>query len=309
MKNIDEIKHEKRLYIAFDVGGTHVKHGLLNWEGSFLKKGSYPTPCLDLDQFLDQMTHAITEYKKEHAIQGIAISLPGFINIETGYSERAGSIRVLDGKNLKELIEQMTGYQVEIENDGNCAALAEKLNGNAEDCQNFICLTIGTGIGGGIFINGRILHGSGYKGGEFGFMLTPPSTESKPFMHGNASTSALIQRYKELKQLKEVEAEGEAVFLAAEKDPEIGELLDTWYKNISYGIFNLAVTLNPEKILIGGGISQREDLIEEILARLNQIPYWDEFNISLEPCKHRNDAGMLGALYHFKTRLAADVIV
>ncbi|WP_409292959.1 ROK family protein [Peribacillus sp. SCS-37] len=299
----DHFQTEAEVYIAFDVGGTHIKHGLLTGEGTFISKGSYPTVCDTLEQFVGGMEKVIGEYSTEHSAAGIAVSMPGFIDVNTGYSERAGSIRVLDQKNLKEILEERTGLPVEMENDGNCAALAEKLNGNAVSCRNFICVTLGTGIGGGIFINGEIVHGASFRGGEFGFMFTPAYHPDRPHMHGNASTGGLIKMYKDLKGLTvDEKVGGETVFEEAEHDTAVKRLIEEWVKNISYGLYNLAVTLNPEKILIGGGISGREGLIEDIIQHARHYPYWDSFAVSVEPCRHKNDAGMLGALYHFISR-------
>ncbi|PKG21901.1 ROK family protein [Niallia nealsonii] len=290
-------------YIAFDIGGTKVKHGIILEDYTIFSQDTYPTKCHDLDFFLNDMLNTIYMYTKLHKISGIAISLPGYIDTQTGYSEKAGSITALNKQNLKELLEKEIHLRVEIENDGNCVALAEKLNGNAVDCTDFICMTVGTGIGGGIFINNQILPGTNFRGGEFGFMITRGEQSNRNIMHHNASTSSLINEYKQLKGIDVGEdISGEEVFLEAQKNPEVKLLIDYWLKCISYGIFNLAVTLNPQKILIGGGVSGREELISEIYAYLEEIEYWKEFKIPIQLCKHKNNAGMLGALYHFKRK-------
>ncbi|WP_378574869.1 ROK family protein [Neobacillus cucumis] len=289
-------------YIVFDVGGTKVKHGIMQEDYSILTKDAYPTQCHHLELFLSDMLKVIEMYTSLHEISGVAISLPGYINPHTGYSERAGSITSLDKQNLKSLLEEKVTINVEIENDGNCAALAEKLNGNAVDCTDFICMTIGTGIGGGIFINNQILHGGTFRGGEFGFMITQGGQE---IMHWNASTSALIHSYKKLKGInKEENISGEKVFQEAENNPEVQVLIDSWLKSLSYGIFNLAVTLNPQKLLIGGGVSAREDLISQLNDHLEKLEFWKQFKIPIEICKHKNDAGMVGALYNFRRKEA-----
>ncbi|WP_121613409.1 ROK family protein [Mesobacillus foraminis] len=288
-------------YIVFDVGGTNVKHGIILEDYTILSKNTYPTQCSNLEFFLADMLHVIEEYTSSQQISGIAISLPGYINPQTGYSEQAGSITALDNQNLKELLEAKVALRVEIENDGNCAALAEKLNGNAVDCTDFICMTIGTGIGGGIFVNNQILHGTSFRGGEFGFMITQGGQGIKSIMHRNASTSSLIHAYKQLIGMEMEETiSGEQVFFEAITNPDVQALIDSWLKSLSYGIFNLAVTLNPQKLLIGGGISVRENLINHLMDHLEEIPFWHEFKIPIEICKHKNDAGMIGAFYHFK---------
>lgn len=288
-------------YISFDVGGTEVKHGLLLGNGTILSKDCYETECNNLAVFLNDMEKTINMYTKTHQVLGVAISLPGSINPYTGFSERSGSITALSNKNLKQLLEQRISLQVEIENDGNCAAIAEKVNGNAIHCTDFICITLGTGVGGGIFINDKILHGHSFRGGEFGFMITQAERENEDILHFNASTSALIKSYKKSKGFGEqININGETIFFESRKNSAVKKLIDDWVRNISYGIYNLATTLNPQKILIGGGVSAQQSLISMINKQLDQLPWWKEFKIPVENCKHYNDAGMIGAMYHLR---------
>ncbi|MFJ5716269.1 ROK family protein [Neobacillus sp. NPDC093127] len=289
-----------RKYICFDIGGTKVKHGLLLANGSILSKGSFDTQGRNLDLFLKEMEDIIYMYTNNHNVSGVAISLPGFINPHTGYSERGGAVKALDNQNLKKLLKKRIWLPIEIENDGNCAALAEKISGNAKRCTDFICMTIGTGIGGGIFINGKLLHGHSFRGGEFGFMITQARNDGRDILHSNASTYALIKSYKKLKSISEYEnIKGETVFLESSHNSSVKELLDDWIRNISYGIYNLAATLNPQKILIGGGVIAQQGLLGNINNKLDQIPGWKDIKVPVESCKYQNDAGMIGAMYHF----------
>ncbi|MDR4946986.1 ROK family protein [Neobacillus cucumis] len=285
------------MIISFDVGGTEVKHGLLLEDGTILTKDSYNTKSKNLEMFLQDMIETIDLYTKDHTVSGVAISLPGIIDPHTGYSKQAGAVTALDKQNLKELLESRIPLRVEIENDGNCAAIAEKVSGNAINCTDFICLTIGTGIGGGIYINGNLLHGHSFRSGEFGFMLTPASWDGS-VLNNNASTTGLIHSYKKLKGKKE-KISGETVFLEAVKHKSVRKLIDEWVKNISYGIYNLAATLNPQKILIGGGVTAQPDLLNKINQQLEQFYWWKAIKVPVERCLHQNDAGMLGAMYHF----------
>ncbi|MBT2730357.1 ROK family protein [Bacillus sp. ISL-75] len=287
-------------YICFDIGGTKVKHGLLLENGTILSKDSYNTQCVNLEIFLEQMVETIKMYTTNNDVNGVAISLPGFINPHSGYSERAGAVTALDNQNLKTLLETRIPLQVEIENDGNCAALAEKISGNAQNCTDFICLTLGTGIGGGIFIDGKLLHGHSFRGSELGFIITQAGKYDGDILQSNASTTALIKSYKKLKGISEYEEiNGEKVFLASVKHESVRRLIDDWAKNISYGIYNLAATLNPQKILIGGGVIAQQGLLSNIKNHLDQLYWWKDIKIPVESCKHQNDAGMMGALYHF----------
>jgi len=289
-------------YIAFDIGGTNIKHALL-WEDSqIIQKGKYKTDCTELGAFLKAMESTIHAYKNKHEVKGIAISLPGYINPKTGYAERAGAIFALNQKNIKKLLEDKLSLPVSVENDGNCAALAEKWNGHAVGCSNFVCMTIGTGIGGGIMINNSLLHGASFKGGEFGHMYLYTEKNRQKNLHQSASTSALIAAYRNYKQLDaKAFVDGKQIFAEGEQDGKLQQIIQQWYQNIAYSVFNLAVTFNPEKILIGGGISEREDLCDHIHHYLQKIPRWEELKVPIDCCQHRNNAGIIGALYHFLT--------
>ncbi|MGG1397560.1 ROK family protein [Bacillus salipaludis] len=289
-------------YISFDIGGTKVKHCLLLEDATILSKSSYTTHTSNLEMLLKDMVETIEKYMENHHVSGVAVSMPGFINPHTGYSETGGSVYALSNQNLKALLEARIPLQVEIENDGNCATLAEKISGNAINCSDFVCVILGTGVGGGIFIDGKILHGHSFRGGEFGFMVTKSGNKFKDW-HSDASTSALIHSYKKLKGISEYEKiSGKKVFLESEKNQSVRKLIEGWTKKVSYRLFNLAATLNPQKILIGGGVSAQSDLISMINEQLDKIPLWKDFKVPVERCKYENDAGMIGAMYHLKQK-------
>lgn len=286
-------------YLVFDFGGTKVKHGLANANGEVITKATSKTETEDLDKFLNVLFTTIGMYQKSDRVDGIAISMPGYIDNDTGYCERAGAIVALDGKNIKQMLEEEFSLPVEVENDGNCAALAEKISGNAQDVDNFICMTIGTGIGGCLYLNGDIYRGSRLRAGEFGMMITHLADGEKKDMHKTAAFPNLITEYKKYKNINE-DIEGTVIFEEVESDSKVKEIVDRWIEHIARGIYNLTVTLNPEKILISGGVSAQPYLIKEITRQLKDYQYWHEFTIPVVRCKYLNDAGMIGAFYHFK---------
>lgn len=290
-------------YLAFDIGGTKVKFGLLNKKGEVLEKDNFDTDVSSEENFLKGIIEVIEKYKSKENIEGVAISMPGFIDAEKGVPTVCYAINCMEGKSITNIIEEKTGLKASVENDGKCVALAEKFNGNATECTDFICMTIGTGIGGGIFLNNRLVRGKGFQAGEFGFMICNGLNEeykNKEILSANSSTIALVTKYKEYKGIdKDTVVEGYTVFDEAEKDDNVKDIIKWWYKNISLGIFNLCATLNPEKVLIGGGVSARLGFVDELEMALNEIPAWNDVKAKIEICKHKNDAGMIGALYHF----------
>ncbi|MEW9495609.1 ROK family protein [Bacillus altitudinis] len=287
-------------YVVFDVGGTKTKHGVMDRNGELITSGDYETNCRQLEPFLEGMENVVKEYQRTWDIKGIAMSLPGFVDSQTGYTEFAGAIIALNGQNVKTLLEEKTSLRVEVENDANCAALAEKFSGHAKECDSFICMTLGTGVGGGIFAGGELVRGASFRGGEFGMMLTETENGQFTTLNSSASTAGLIRSYKEQQGIPQSQQiDGQEIFEKAKHDPAIEKMIDQWYKRIAIGIYNVATVLNPEKILIGGGVSARPDLIPNIEKHLHTLHAWKNIQVTLETCYYFNQAGMMGALYHF----------
>lgn len=286
-------------YICFDVGGTAVKHALLTEDGTIVQKNQFPTVHTSKDAFLASLKETVQEYEKEYSIESIGISMPGTIDPYTGESILAGALYSLYGENVKELLEAEVSLPVFIENDANCALLAEKFNGNAVGVEDILLLTIGTGIGGALMIDNQLIYGHQYKAGEFGMMHIDISRRPNTTLHELASTSALIRFYKESKKLSEERSvEGIQIFEEMETDSEVKSIVDEWVYYLAKGIFNVASFVNPQKILIGGGISANPKLLPLILQTLDQNPYWEDFGTTVETCLHQNNAGLIGVLFY-----------
>lgn len=299
-------------YLAIDIGGTSTKYSLADSSGVFLDKNEISTGATS-DEQLNILVNLIDSYKKSNDIAGVAICIPGFVDLK-GNVIRVNAISGFVNYPLKEKLEFLTGVNIEIENDANCVALAEKFKGNAIDSNDFIAITLGTGIGAGIFTNGKLLRGNSFMSGEVGFMITRGISNNIPFncrWEAISSVSALRKRVamRLEKPLKEVS--GEYVFNLAENgNIHAKNEVDRFFENLSFGIFNLTFILNPEKILIGGGISARPDLIDRIYEKLEnlwslEMAFINNNNIknlvTLESTKFNNESGKIGALYHYFT--------
>lgn len=289
-----------RRILAFDIGGTNVKYGVVTERGEILSNGEYPTRVSDSEVFIEDIMNVYNQIQDD--IEGIAIAMPGYIDGEKGIPVLCYAINCMEGKSIKDILEEKTGVRVEVENDANCVALAEKFNGNATECSDFICITVGTGIGGAIFCNDRILRGSKFAAGEFGFMITTGYNKEKGFdvFSTNSSTISLVNRFKKYKNInEETKVDGRTVFEEAKIDSNVQELIEDWYKCLAMGILNLSATLNPQRILLGGAISVREEFVEETNKALNNIPWWKDVACEVISCKHENNAGLIGAVYNF----------
>ncbi|MEI5892741.1 ROK family protein [Bacillus luti] len=284
-------------YIAFDIGGTQIKYGIVSEAGTVLKHKTVPTEIhLGGEQIIQKLILLSQKLINEHTISGIGISTAGIINIYKGvvtggvdHIPNYATIPIID--RLQEVLK----VPVSIDNDVNCAAFGEKWNGVGRDKRNFIMLTLGTGIGGAIFIDGELYRGHSFSAGEWGNMLI----EGKTFEEV-ASISGLICLVRKYKG--EGEWDGKTIFELYDKgDREVTKAVEVFFKHLAIGISNLAYIFNPEMIIIGGGITDRgnqflKEVKEEVEKYLNKEIY---SKCEIELAQNGNCAGMIGAIYHF----------
>ncbi|WP_035445400.1 ROK family protein [Atopococcus tabaci] len=286
--------------ISIDVGGTMVKHALLDEQGTILTKSAFPTPE-DKEEFLEGIVEVADRYEEAGTVQAITFSFPGYINPHTGYAETSGAILYFYHQNIKEQLEEALShrYPVYIENDANCAALAEKVSGNAQGVDNFLVLTVGTGIGGAFYVNGELYRGFQFKAGEFGRMRINHALAPEKDLHQFSSVRALINQYKSAKGLDTLDlVTGEQILDEMADDSDVRVMVESWIDTLCVGLFNVVTVLNPEKILIGGGISSHPAFLPLVRERLHRLWDWPEFKAPIVPCKYLNDAGLIGAYYH-----------
>ena len=288
--------------MCVDGGGTALKYNVMSTEGKLIMASSaLPTPRTK-EEFVEVVTGFVQN--AEQKISGLAFSMPGYINSQTGYHVGGGALAFMAGNYYTDLFKHLD-IPVSLENDGRAFAVAEHEVGAAQGMDDFVVLTIGTGIGAGIMVNGHLIQGHRYRGGEYGWSLvsTDINNEAVPH-HSTCSMTTLIRMYREYEGLDaSVKIEGYDIFNEAEKDPGVQKLIDTWYANIAVLVFNAAATFNPEKILLGGGVSARPDLpykIVETIEKSKLAKPWKEFGTEVATCKFRNDAGFIGAYYHFR---------
>lgn len=284
-----------------DIGGTFVKAAVMNERGEFLVEERVPTPPSGEGEIFTTIETIVNKQREEYDIQGVALSVPGAVDVETGYCSYAGSVLDIIGVNLKERLASLN-LPVEVENDANCAALAEKWKGNGQDVNSFLCVTIGTGIGGAIVLDGNILHGVEGMAGEFGLMMLDTNGEIPELLEERnfsryASTWNMVNR---LNQTFGEEKTGEEWFeLYDAGNEQVKEIVHQFYDRLAIGIANLMHIFAPEKILIGGGISARPELIPYVRKKIAEVPTAIAKKVVIEPCKEQNKAGSIGALYHF----------
>lgn len=284
-------------YIAFDIGGTQIKYGIVSEIGRVLKRKTVATEIhLGGEQIIQKLIYVSQKIMNEHTIAGIGISTTGIVDINKGIvTGGADHIPGYSTIPIIDRLQEILKVPVLIDNDVNCAAFGEKWNGSGREKDNFIMLTIGTGIGGAIFIDGELYRGHSFSAGEWGNMLI----EGKTFEEV-ASISGLIRLVRKYKG--KGEWNGKRIFELYDKgDREVAQAVGIFFKHLAIGISNLAYIFNPETIIIGGGITDRgneflKEVKEEISKYLNQEIY---NNCEIELAQNGNCAGMIGAIYHF----------
>ena len=265
-----------KFYLSFDIGGTNLKYGVLNKRGEILQRGKVQTE-LSGDAIINSIVAIKEKYASLYAFEGVAFSVPGFVNIESGYLKTGGAIKDFYEFDFKQILMEKLLLPVELDNDVNCVALAEKWQGNAQTSKNFLCMNIGSGIGGAIFLNDQLIRGHQYMAGEFGYMLTDNifSCDDKRVTMSNTASvkDGLRRRYiKQKSDLTLEQVSGEDIYhLAAQGDAIAQQTIEQFYQSLAIGLYNLTFILNPEKILIGGAISERSELFTAIKQNFQKI--------------------------------------
>ncbi len=288
--------------LTFDIGGTSIKYGVLDRNGDIYEKGKFTTPQNDIDELIAEIVRLLVGFEKKYEIEGIAISCPGAVDDKTGFIGGASAVPCIHGFDFKAKIRENTGIEnVRIENDGNCAGLAEVWKGAAKENNDVLFLIFGSGVGGAIIKDKKIHKGSHLQGGEFGYMIVSPDCDVLSDLASPVNMAKRVAKRKGLELLS-----GEEVFKLSEEGDIIAiEEIERFYYNIAIGIYNIQYIFDPEVIVIGGGISSRIDILENIekgmdkvLAKV-KIKEMAKIRPIIRKCKFRNDSNLIGAVYNY----------
>ncbi len=280
--------------LCFDIGGTNIKYGVIDNE-QFLEKGLFDTDAYKGKEYLtNKLVNMAKEMKEKYQIEGIGISCAGSVNFKDAYISTApDALPAFSDWNFRKIFKESVGLDCVADNDVNSFAKAECVKGAAQDFDNFIVLTVGTGIGGGIVMYDKVWRGQNYNAGEVGRMLIGNTK-----WESVASMSALIKdaRHKGI----DVKDGVELFELYDKLDPLALAVVCRFYDLLATGIANLIYIFNPEAIVIGGGISKRPTFIEELEKFINShLPAGFQNTAKILTASFRNDGGMMGAYYNF----------
>lgn len=289
-------------YLAIDVGGTSMKCAVMDDYGEFIQTQSIKTPDT-LEKMYSLMKGCFDEYSQYH-LKGLALSMPGAVDSDLGVIGGSSAVPYIHGPNIKADLEKLCQVPVELENDANCAALAEVWKGVASDVDDCCFIVSGSGIGGAVVKNKRIHRGVHLHGGEFGYMIAQFDYETHEMKTWSdiGSTVAVVRYVADMLQVDMDTLNGKEIFDHYRDNPIYQKAVDKYYFALANGIYNLQYAYDPQKIIIGGGISVRDDLLDEVNQRLDII--FEHFtHAKIRPvvciCQYHNEANLLGALYHF----------
>lgn len=289
-------------YVCLDIGGTSIKYGLADETGMFYHKGKRETglPKKGIPYLLEQITDIIQTYQKNYAVAGAALDTAGIVDAKTGVIlMEARNFPGYTGTNLIELVQHTCHLPCTVENDVNAAGLGEYWLGAGQKAKSLVCITVGTGIGGCVILNGHLLHGVSGSAGEIGYMRIPGTEDD---LEASAAVPRLVKTVAEAKGVPATELNGEKIFSWAKEGDTISiQAIDLMLQRLAAGIGNICCLLNPELILLGGGIMAQQEYLRprlEVALKKALSPQL-RGKTRIDFAHLGNDAGMVGALKNF----------
>lgn len=310
----------KKYRIGVDVGGTNVKIALVDFDGKIVYSNTVPTRAeMGFEAGVNNIKQAIKELMSEtgesaQTIEAIGFGLPGQIDYKEGVVKNLPNIPGWVNIPLAKIIEDEFLIPTRLDNDVRCAALGELNFGAGKGCENLICITVGTGIGSGIVLNGKLVRGASNAAGEIGHikmtMGDGPLCGCGDYgcFEAYASGPAIVTMAKEYisggksAKYKEMAADGIispyiVAQAALQGDAVSIQIFKQMGKIIGHGLSSVVNLLNPEKIIIGGGVADAGDiLLEPIKQTIKERAMSIQANaVSVVPAQLANTAGVIGA--------------
>ena len=305
--------------IGIDVGGTNIKIALVDDKGHIIYSNSIPTRAeMGYEYTINNMKESIHELIKENnidpkTIEGIGFGFPGQIDCQKGIVKLAPNIPGWVDVPIAEIMEKEFGIPTRVDNDVRCAALGELNYGAGIGCENLICITVGTGIGSGLVVNGKLVRGASNAAGELGHIKLDIQNGplcgcgDKGCLEAFASGPSIVAMAEEYikggkstkyRELANPEITPYIVSEAAKQgDPVAKQIFTIVGEYIGAGLASVVNLLNPEKIIIGGGVAAAGDILmtpikETLVKRAMPI---SGAAVEIIPAQLGNSAGVIGA--------------
>jgi len=314
--------------VGVDLGGTTTKFGFITENGDILYKWTIPTDVSNagrniIPNIADSILNKLNESNQKASIlKGVGIGAPAFMDMDSGFVYEAVNLG-WQNLDLKSELEHKLMVPVIIDNDANIAAIGEMWKGAGVGSKDLLCITIGTGVGGGIIINGEIVHGTNGMAGEIGHLTVVPENGllcncgKSGCLETVSSATGMVrlamegmEAYPESQLKKRNKQYGyitsKLIFEAANENDQFAlEIVNTSSYYLGLAIANIANTINPSRIVIGGGVSKAGTLLLELISK-----YFKQFALprvfegaDLAIAKLGNDAGIIGGAWLVNNKL------
>ena len=314
-------------WIGIDIGGSHVTSVLINNDGVVIQKVTLSLTCRDIESVVDAIEKATHNMTKLNGVRGLGVAVPGNVdpinNVARYLPNFNWSNNINFGKILHERLNLSPDFHLSMRNDGRCAAIAESKLGCGKESKVFAFLTLGTGIGGALIINGTLFDGFTFDAGDFGHHVIR-SGESDAFdcncgkrgcFEAHASAEGLVRQYRKQWQLKiksqtndtactvfsiennSDKINAENVILMMRKGDDVAkQAFQIFLDDLATGLANLVTFYNPDTIALGGGLSQAAEIYHEIQTLVDQktLPS-TRGKVKIVPSHVGVDAGAIGA--------------
>ncbi|MFY0758892.1 ROK family protein [Metabacillus dongyingensis] len=319
---------ENEYYIGIDIGGTKIAAGIVGNNGTILKKILHPTPESGRDEVLYTLKEIIVElnsYSVKEQLQpiiGIGIGTAGQVDIQSGVV-LSGTTNIKDWNNvpLREELSKICDIPVYIDNDVNALAIAEKILGEAQPADHFVCLALGTGVGGAVYSNGNLLRGSWGGAAELGHISidlngAPCNCGFRGCLEQYASGTGIAKRMQERiaaitdplhplfswKNSPEQITSYQVFQLYDQGESTAKEVIDLMIQSLSYGIVSIIHAFNPSMVILGGGIIKNHQWIcETVCEKIKKMGISSLVNpVKIRQAAFVEDAGLIGAAYQSK---------
>lgn len=297
-------------YLALDIGGTFVKYAIMDRDSQFLSQGKVEAHTGSEEEMLATLVDVHEVVGDDY--EGVAISMPGRIDTEHGIAHTGGAFTWLSEYPAAQRYGEVFGKPCTIANDGKCAALAESWTGALADVDSGAVIVLGTGIGGGIVLNGQVWMGCSGGAGELSWLVcdypllsdVDAAHISSAMWTGHISALSLSSAFAQAKGLER--ADGVMLFDAYDKgDEDAAAVLDDYARWAAAGVINLQSVLDLPRYAIGGGISARPEttsLVRDAVDRIFEIRRGLPFSKpEIVTCQYGNEANLIGALaFHLR---------
>jgi len=290
--------------IGIDLGGTKIEAIALDETGAVLYRHRISTPVGDYTCTLDAIAGLVLTIERQvDRLGSVGIGTPGSLSLQTGLIRNSNST-VLNGKPLDRDISRILRRPVRVENDANCFALSEAIDGAAKEVESVFGVILGTGVGGGLIVRGHIVVGRNRIAGEWGHNPMPwPRTDERPGPICYCGKTGCIETFlsgpglaKHFHTATMRNLSAKEIALAAEaKDPEALEAIEIFEDRLARGLAHVINIFDPGTIVLGGGVSNIKRLYQTLPRLVPRYVFSNTFETPIVPAVYGDSSGVRGA--------------